>query len=44
MIYAFKLILAFTEHYGDETRSVRKYLIEDKKKTLSINNLGSIIF
>ena len=44
MIDASKSIAACAEYYGDESHSVRKYLIEGEKKALSINNRGPILF
>ena len=44
MIDASKSIAACAEYYGDESNSVKKYLIEGEKKALSIDNRGPIIF
>ena len=44
MIDASKSIAACAEYYGDESYSVREYLIEGEKKALSINNRGPIQF
>ena len=44
MIDASKSIAACAEYYGDESHSVRKYLIEGEKKALSIDNRGPILF
>jgi hypothetical protein len=44
MIDASKSIAACAEYYGDESNSVKKYLIESEKKALSIDNRGPILF
>ena len=44
MIDASKSIAACAKYYGDESNSVKKYLIEGEKKALSIDNRGPIIF
>jgi hypothetical protein len=44
MIDASKSIAACAEYYGDESNSVKKYLIEGEKKALSIDNRGPILF